>query len=120
MKTSSIISLICSLTINGFNTFYQPAAAQQLPPSWHVAEALSPAEAANEDDKLVAVQVSGKYGYQDAEGRMAILPRFDNEPSFDAIESFSQVNNLLDTLENNQMNSHKTLKHPSDSIRSSR
>jgi WG containing repeat len=82
MKTSSVISLICSLTINGFNTFYQPAAAQQLPPAWHVAEALSPAESANEDDKLIAVQVGGKYGYQDATGRMAISPRFDNVYEF--------------------------------------
>jgi hypothetical protein len=97
MKTSSIISLICSLTINGFNTFYQPAAAQQLPPAWHVAEALSSAKAANEDDKLVAVQVGGKYGNQDAECRMAIAPRFDNVYEFfDGLAAVSIAGKWID------------------------
>jgi hypothetical protein len=106
MKTSSIISLICSLTINGFNTFYQPAAAQQVLPSWHVAEALSPAEAVSEDDKLVAVQVGGKHEFFDGlaaasiGGKLGFIDRQGSiviEPSFDAVESF-QVNNLLDTF----------------------
>jgi hypothetical protein len=81
MKTSSLISLACSLVINGFNTFHQPAAAGQVTQSLHIAEALSREDVDTSND-LVAKQVADKYGDRDAEGRMEIAPCCDNVSEF--------------------------------------
>ena len=80
--TRSFISLICSVIINGFNTFHQPAAAEQLPQSWHIAEAISTATTTSNTDDFVATLVGEKYGYKDASGRMLIEPRFDDVYEF--------------------------------------
>ncbi|MCY7336139.1 MAG: hypothetical protein LH613_08005 [Chamaesiphon sp.] len=61
MKLSSFTSLICSVVINGFNTFHQPAAAEQLAPSWHIAQAISTVTSdSNNTDDFVAALVGEK------------------------------------------------------------
>ena len=40
MKTRTLISVICSLIINGLYTFNRPAIAEQLPSALHIADAL--------------------------------------------------------------------------------
>ena len=77
MKTRTLISLICSLTINSFYTLNQPAAAEQLP-STPTANALKTASPdADDTNNLAAILVGKKYGYKDSAGKMAIAPRFD-------------------------------------------
>ena len=54
MKTSSFVTLICSLAVSGFNTFHQPAMAEGLPQSGHVKEAVI--GETNKSDSLVVAQ----------------------------------------------------------------
>jgi WG containing repeat len=79
MKPSSFVALIGSLAINGFNTFHQPAVAEQSPLFGHIAEALSLTNASNsETNSLVIARVGEKYGYKDASDKLVIPARFDN------------------------------------------
>jgi WG containing repeat len=90
MKTSSFVALICSLAINGFNTFHQPAVAEGLPQSWHVAEALAgESVSASKSDDLVVVQVGEKYGYKEADGKLTIAASFDN--AYEFFDGFAAV-----------------------------
>jgi hypothetical protein len=57
MKTSSVVALICFVTMSGFNAVGQPAMADRLPQSGHIAEALSSATSdRDESDKLVVAK----------------------------------------------------------------
>ena len=79
MKASSLVSLICCMTINGVNSLYQPAVARELPQLSHIAEALtSTTPSADAADKYEVFQVGDKYGYADTEDDKAIAVRFDN------------------------------------------
>jgi hypothetical protein len=83
MKTSSLVSLICCLTINGINSCYQPAVARSLPQPKHIAEALTSArQSADETDKFVVVRESEKYGYGDVEDSEITETKFDNTYKF--------------------------------------
>jgi hypothetical protein len=79
MKPSSLVALICSLAINGINTFHQSAAAQPLPTHLHIAEALTSDNSdIAETDKFFVFQSGSKYGYDDGDGNEAIAAKFDN------------------------------------------
>ena len=77
MKASSLVSLICCMTINGVNSLYQPAVARELPQLSHIAEALtSTTPSADAADKYEVFQVGDKYGYADTEDNAAIAAKF--------------------------------------------
>jgi hypothetical protein len=66
MKASSLVSLICCMTINGVNSLYHPAVARELPQPSHIAEALTSAKPSTDTaDKYELFQVGDKYGYAD-------------------------------------------------------
>ncbi len=83
MKTNSLVSLICCLTVNGINSCYQPAVARSLPQPSHIAEVLtSTRQSASETHKVVIVQEGEKYSYGDAEGYEITEAKFDNTYKF--------------------------------------
>jgi hypothetical protein len=83
MKASSLVSLICCLTINGVNSLYHPAAARELPQPTHIAEALASAKQSGDaTDKYVVFQEGEKYGYADNEDYEVIAATFDEVASF--------------------------------------
>jgi hypothetical protein len=83
MKASSLVSLICCLTINGVNSLYQPAAARELPQPTHIAEAVTSAkQKADETEKYVLFREGTKYGYADDEDYEVIAAQFDNAYEF--------------------------------------
>ena len=57
MKTSSFVTLFCSLAINGLNTFNQPALAEQLPRSWYTADGSIVDSSLDVAATLIATQV---------------------------------------------------------------
>jgi hypothetical protein len=83
MKASSLVSLICCLTINGLNSLHQPAVARELPQPTHIAEALTSAKQSGDaTDKYVVFQEGDKYGYTDNEDYEVIAAKFDNADEF--------------------------------------
>ena len=84
MKPSSLVSLFCCLTINGINSFHQPAAAGSLPQPTHIAEALASARQSSTDeaDKFVVVRAGENYGYADDRSHEVIEAKFDNAYEF--------------------------------------
>lgn len=83
MKASSLVSLICCLTINGVNSLHQPAVARDLPQPTHIAEALSSAnQSGDATDKYEVFQEGDKYGYADDEDYEVIAAKFDRAYEF--------------------------------------
>lgn len=82
MKTSSFVTLVCSLALNGFNTFNQPALAEQLPKSLYAVERSIVDPSPDATTTLIAIQVGEKFGCVDTKGRMAIAAHFDDVYEF--------------------------------------
>jgi hypothetical protein len=83
MKTSSLVSLICCLTVNGINSCYQPAAARSLSQPKHIAETLTSArQSADETEKFLVVREGEKYVYGDIEDSEITEAKLDNSYNF--------------------------------------